>query len=697
MSHTIAVAALALGAVSAGCGATDRPAADAGPPLPATTSSAEARARIAELEDARSDGAGLLQILARRSEPEVRVRATVALGRLQRADYGVTVTGALVRGLDDDVPEVRAAAAFALGLRGDHSATEAILAHFADPDVGVRAAIVEAASKLDDPRLRREVLYALLDPEERVRIEAAVGPHRWDPAADDAGEVDNALVRVAWKTPIVDGHAAPLPPTPGGKAVGEESGEVIWRVVFTLQRRSAERAREVFLAYAAASEPTLARLFAVKGLGRLAPDAAGREALEAALTDGDWRIVCEALNGLGAYAMVGSLSPIAKMVEHPSAHVRRTACEALADYEVRAARVAPVLARARNDESASVRAAAIVADVRVRGSDAGEGLLSLAASPDPVIRNAVADAAAYLPRRKALTILLALLADDELTVAETAIASLGQLAVPEAREHLRALGRDPDNGRRLAAVVALREGAAEADLPFLRAAFATAHGDIGPEVRFNVLENAGMIGSRAALALVAEALDDPHPHVRRVAARVLAEHGTQAARDKQGRKAPVSELPPPTHSAGAKWVDTNPFVTVRTSRGEMVFELFPAEAPVHVYNFLELARRGFYEGLAFHRVAPDFVIQGGCYRGDGNGSVTWRDGALRHEIGPRKYVRGSLGMPRNEDLESGGSQIFVTHRPTPHLDGRYTIFGELRSGFDVLDSIEVGDLILDVR
>ena len=94
---------------------------------------------------------------------------------------------------------------------------------------------------------------------------------------------------------------------------------------------------------------------------------------------------------------------------------------------------------------------------------------------------------------------------------------------------------------------------------------------------------------------------------------------------------------------------------------------------------------------------PDFVIQGGCYRGDGNGSVTWRDGALRHEIGPRKYVRGSLGMPRNEDMESGGSQIFITHRPTPHLDGRYTIFGELRSGFDVLDSIEVGDRILHVQ
>ena len=93
------------------------------------------------------------------------------------------------------------------------------------------------------------------------------------------------------------------------------------------------------------------------------------------------------------------------------------------------------------------------------------------------------------------------------------------------------------------------------------------------------------------------------------------------------------------------------------------------------------------------------MIQGGCYRGDGNGSGTWRaaDDALRHEFGRRRTVRGSLAMPRGAQVDSGGSQIFVTHRPTPHLDGRYTIFGELREGAELLDAIQVGDRILDVR
>jgi peptidyl-prolyl cis-trans isomerase B (cyclophilin B) len=129
----------------------------------------------------------------------------------------------------------------------------------------------------------------------------------------------------------------------------------------------------------------------------------------------------------------------------------------------------------------------------------------------------------------------------------------------------------------------------------------------------------------------------------------------------------------------------------------MVFELFPDEAPLHVHNFLELARRGYYSDTPFHRVVPDFVIQGGDYRGDGDGGKTWDGELLPAEFTPRKFTRGALGMPRNDDPDSGGSQIFVTHRETPHLDGRYTLFGQLLEGGEVLDAIEVGDRIKSVR
>jgi cyclophilin family peptidyl-prolyl cis-trans isomerase len=153
----------------------------------------------------------------------------------------------------------------------------------------------------------------------------------------------------------------------------------------------------------------------------------------------------------------------------------------------------------------------------------------------------------------------------------------------------------------------------------------------------------------------------------------------------------IAAVPIPGKDAPA-WT-VNPRVEVKTNRGTMVFELFPNETPAHVFNFLALVDKHHYDGLTFHRVVPDFVIQGGDHRGDGNGGVTWRGEALRAEFTPRAFVRGSLGMPRNEDLDSGGSQFFVTHRETPHLDGRYTLFGELRTGFDVLDAVEVGDRI----
>jgi cyclophilin family peptidyl-prolyl cis-trans isomerase len=91
------------------------------------------------------------------------------------------------------------------------------------------------------------------------------------------------------------------------------------------------------------------------------------------------------------------------------------------------------------------------------------------------------------------------------------------------------------------------------------------------------------------------------------------------------------------------------------------------------------------------------VIQGGDPRGDGNGGTDWRGGSLRQEFNQRKFLRGSLGMPRNDYEHSGGCQIFVTHRPTPHLDGRYTLFGQCVRGLDVLDLIEPGDRIVSIE
>ncbi len=117
--------------------------------------------------------------------------------------------------------------------------------------------------------------------------------------------------------------------------------------------------------------------------------------------------------------------------------------------------------------------------------------------------------------------------------------------------------------------------------------------------------------------------------------------------------------------------------------------LLPSEAPVHCVNFAALVTRGFYDGLTWHRVVGNFVIQGGCPRGDGWGRPGY---LLPDEIGTRPYVRGTVGMPKSGD-DTGGCQIFITHLPTPHLDGRYSVYAQVVAGLDVVDRIRVGDTI----
>ena len=108
---------------------------------------------------------------------------------------------------------------------------------------------------------------------------------------------------------------------------------------------------------------------------------------------------------------------------------------------------------------------------------------------------------------------------------------------------------------------------------------------------------------------------------------------------------------------------------------------------------MTLARRGFFNGLAWHRVVPNFVVQDGDPRGDGEGGAGH---TIRDELNPRPYLRGTVGMAL-DGPDTGGSQYFITHSPQPHLDGRYTVFGRVVSGIAVVDQLQPGDTIRQVR
>lgn len=186
--------------------------------------------------------------------------------------------------------------------------------------------------------------------------------------------------------------------------------------------------------------------------------------------------------------------------------------------------------------------------------------------------------------------------------------------------------------------------------------------------------------------------------MRRAAWKALGSRGDGRAVPRlrlsdEGRKVATPGRDYPLSFLAAKHV-----VELETNKGRIVLELDASKAPSHVHNLLHFIRKGAYDGRIFHRVVPNFVVQGGDARGDGYGNITWWGGSLRREIAPDTgFDAFALGMPRGSDVDSGGDQIFITTIPTPHLDGRYTRFGRVSEGRDVVLDIEVGDRIERAR
>jgi peptidyl-prolyl cis-trans isomerase B (cyclophilin B) len=132
--------------------------------------------------------------------------------------------------------------------------------------------------------------------------------------------------------------------------------------------------------------------------------------------------------------------------------------------------------------------------------------------------------------------------------------------------------------------------------------------------------------------------------------------------------------------------------TIETEKGTINIQFFDADAPNTVKNFVDLAEKGFYDGLTFHRVINNFMIQGGCPQGSGTGGPGYK---INCEINPNKHQAGSLSMA-HAGKNTGGSQFFICHSPQSHLDGVHTVFGKTED-MDVVNAIKGGDKMLSVK
>jgi cyclophilin family peptidyl-prolyl cis-trans isomerase len=225
-----------------------------------------------------------------------------------------------------------------------------------------------------------------------------------------------------------------------------------------------------------------------------------------------------------------------------------------------------------------------------------------------------------------------------------------------------------------------------------KAAYGAALASLEPDLVASALDAAASL-AEGGCPLLAARRDDPDDLVRARARRLLVEKcgsdpGTFVHR-------PVAtRLRKKDYLRLARLAETGRVLaTVETTRGRFELELLPREAPTTVESFVALARKGFFDGTTIHRVVPDFVVQAGDPRGDGTGGPGY---ALRDELNGRPYVRGTVGMALSGP-DTGGSQWFVTLSRQPHLDGAYTVFGEVTAGMEVVERIEQNDRLLSVR
>jgi cyclophilin family peptidyl-prolyl cis-trans isomerase/HEAT repeat protein len=623
------------------------------------------RARLLRIEDTRRDEPAFVDSLLGAPDPLARSAAALTAGRIgARAHLGRL----RVLAADPDTG-VAATALFALGLLRDTSAAASA------PAALRRGAPVstEAAWLLGElgDRGRADIVAALADPELDRETRGVL------------------LLAAARLRPVPAAAIAPW--------VASGDSALAWRAAYALARgRSAAGVRALL---AAATSPAGAvREQAARGLGRaVAGDSLGdraRAVLTALVADPEPRVRVNALRGLASYGSAAQ-TPVMMALRDPEAAVRLAAAQSL-DLVMGTSPLAWSAAFAEDTAFVVQRA---VADAAAKHGVVLDGLHGWAASPEWRRRAAAAELQVHGAATASLGRLVAPRADPDGRVRAATVAALATLSEsasvrPRVRAALRDALADSDWCVRAAALGALASGATADDLWAALDAQVRALRDDQNDARLAFWQLADSALSRMGVAVpdsVARRLsglprpDDP---LERNAASHIARFAgwrdsTSAARPLDWYLARVRE----------SYHAPRPIASIETERGLVDLELFAVEAPLTVYNFITLARRGYFDGQAFHRVVPNFVVQGGDPRGDGNGGPGY---AIRDELNRWRYLRGTLGMALSGP-NTGGSQFFVTHSPQPHLDGGYTVFGRMTAGGPVLDRIVQGDRIVRIR
>jgi len=639
---------------------------------------------ILQLEDQRQlrGGGGDLLTLLTDQEARIRRRSALAAGRVKLPEAIPALTTTLQSEAD---PEVRQMAAFAMGLIGDAAAAPALMNALADPDPLLQGRAAEALGMIAH-KAAAQPIGAMIAAHITSNVLGGINPD--DMGYPKASGVEAvrlgifALVRLgsydALAAVLVDQNGRPR--------------SRWWPVAFAFQRINDPRAATVLLDLFN-GEGQLTRAFAARGLGA-SKDPRGAGALLAAAEDASIPLAVR-IQAVRAIAVLGDARAGAVM--------RRLITSAKVDQNLQLEAIV-ALSRLRDPAAVellidlvsaqwpSVRAAALHA---LAQTDVDTFISSISAlDPDAhwSVRASLAATLAGLDRERAQGPLTAMLDDTDQRVIPSVLDALAKVGATNATEVLTARLKADDPVVRGAAARGLATIKATNAAAALSEAFKIGQRDGLYVARTNALDAITALDPAAARPLLTSALADRDWAVRMRAAENL--HKLDPAADVSAmRPAPPPSVPELAAIDPMIAPKFSPQAYIDTSKGTVQIELAVLDAPRTVANFVSLVRKNYFRGVQLHRVVPDFVVQDGDPRGDGEGGPGY---TIRDEINQRPYLRGAVGMALDW-ADTGGSQFFITHSPQPHLDGRYTVFGQVVAGMDVVDRLQQWDTINTIR
>jgi len=616
-----------------------------------------------------------LGALMRDANAGVRRRTALALGRIG----GAEMLPLLIPALADPDEAVRTTAAFALGLIGDTQGAAPLERALADPVATVRGRAAEALGLIGNAASASAVAAAAKDCPALI---AAIAP---DDESAKGADVEACRLSILALVRLKQYDAL-------ARVVLDAGGQPVsswWPVAFALQRIGDARAAAP-LAALLSSPGIYTQAFALRGLAALKDTRAVTPALALVeRAEADRRLRAVAIRALGQLADprgVPSLLALLRARATPANLVLEAIASLGATGDRRAFEPLVDLFASR---SPYVRIAAMAAAARI---DAEGFLLALSSTErdrDWMVRAGLAATLATLPVDRGRPVLLELASDTDLRVQAAVLRALARTDAPDLDRRLFDALASPDFALRATAASLILDRKPAGAIPVLVAAYAKSSADADPSARIAVLDALAAYPSDDVVATLRQAVDDREWPVRVKAAAVLKARGIAVA---ASRPAPLRQEPALFESDRLLRPKYSPQAYVETAAGTIQIELDVVNTPFTTLAFIELARAGFYDGLKVHRVVANFVVQAGDPRGDGEGGPGY---TIRDELTMQPFVRGSVGMALSGP-ETGGSQFFITVSPQPHLDAKYTLFGRVVRGLEVLDGIALGDAIVKI-